>query len=70
MENKNSITEVGIAHNKTVAFIREISQDVIGLKVVQKAHGILLHLQLALTSFIEECRIIDEELLLSHFVFR
>jgi len=63
LQNKHSIEELQLAHNRTIDFILALSTDVVGLKIIQKAQGILMHLQLALTSFIEESRIIDRALI-------
>ena len=62
LENKESIEELKAAHNKTIDLIRQLMNDVLGLQVIQKAHGILIHLQLALSSFREECRLLDRAL--------
>ena len=60
--NENSINELSLAHNKTLLWVQALASDIIGLKSVQMAHGILIHLNLALSAFRDECRILDNAL--------
>ena len=59
INNAQAIVELEIAHNKTLALLREFGDSLAELRAVQRSYAIFLHMQLALTSFKEESRMLD-----------
>ena len=59
LNNAQAVKELEQALNKTLTLLRTYGDSLAELRAVQRAHAIFLHIQLALTSFKEECRMLD-----------